>query len=139
MEVSCGSESWGPLKAQKKVITATPVVEVNPCTGGSRAPAALPVVVSPPRSLAGFVAAHHALAALLPKPVQAMLPTVDPDRPVPPRLCDYGALLHWLKLPRFSVQDTAHNWIDHFAPSLPGVKRLVVDRPTDPLEFGAEP
>lgn len=135
MEVNPG----GPLKAKKKLITATPVVEVKPCTGGSRAPAALPVVVSPPRSLAGFVAAHHALAALLPKPVQTMLPTVDPGRPVLAQRCDYETLLNWLKLPRFGVHDTAHNWIDYFAPSLLGVKHLVVDRLAELVEFGAEP
>jgi hypothetical protein len=68
-----------------------------------------------------------------------MLPTVDPGRPVLPQRCDYGTILNWLKLPRFGVHDTAHNWIDYFAPSLPGVKHLVVDRLAELVEFGAEP
>ncbi len=132
-------DSGEPLKAKKKVIAATPVVEVKPQASAHPLTDPATAVVSPPRSLAGFVAAHHALVALLPKPVQAMLPTVDPGRPVLPQRCDYETLLNWLKLPRFGFHDTAHNWIDYFAPSLPGVKHLVVDRLAELVEFGAEP
>jgi hypothetical protein len=132
-------DAGGPLKAKKKVITATPVVEVKPQAGRGAPAGGASTVVTPQRSLAGFVAAHHALAALLPKPVQSMLPRVDPNSPVVPKRCDYEALLSWLKLPRFGVHDTAHNWIDYFAPSLPGTKHLVVDRLAELVEFGAEP
>ena len=62
-----------------------------------------------------------------------------PQSPVLPKRCDYEALLGWLKLPRFGIHDTAHNWIDYFAPSLPGTKHLVVDRLAELVEFGAEP
>ncbi len=132
-------DTGGPLKAKKKVITATPVVEVKPQAGRGAPAVGASTVVTPQRSLAGFVAAHHALSAMLPKPVQSMLPRVDPNSPVLPKRCDYEALLRWLKLPRFGVHDTAHNWIDFFAPRLPATKHLVVDRLTELVEFGAEP
>ena len=131
--------SGAPLKAKKKIIQPTPVVEVKPQARREAPSARAAAVVSPPRSLAGFVAAHHALAALLPKAVQSMLPRVDPNSPVVPKRCDYEVLISWLKLPRFGVHDTAHNWVDYFASSLPTPKHLVVDRLAELVEFGAEP
>jgi hypothetical protein len=132
-------ESGVPLKAKKKVIQPTPVVEVKPQPASAASTGSTSIARGGHRGLAGFVAAHHALAALLPRPVQSMLPRVDPNSPVVPKRCDYEALLSWLKLPRFGVHATAHNWVDYFAPSLPGTKHLVVDRLTELVEFGAEP
>jgi hypothetical protein len=132
-------DSGAPLKAKKKIIQPTPVVEVKPRLAAAEPHGTTLLARGSERSLSGFVAAHHALAALLPKSVQSMLPRVDPSSPVLPKRCDYEAILGWLKLPRFGIHDTAHNWIDYFAPSLPGTKHLVVDRLAELVEFGAEP
>lgn len=131
--------SGEPLKAKRKVLPPVPVVEVKPQPSAGSAGARVLVVGDSGQKSAGFVAAHHALAALLPKPVQSMLPSVDPARAIVARRCDYEAILNWLKLPRFGVHNTAHNWVDYFATSLPGVKHLVVDRLAELVEFGAEP
>lgn len=88
---------------------------------------------------AGFVAAHHGLAALMPTPIRSMLPVVSPLLATPPARCDYSKFIEWLKLPRFAHSNTATNWVDFFARALPQSKKLVVDRLVELIEFGAEP
>jgi hypothetical protein len=129
------------LKAKRKVQqkTDTPGHEqgrVVEATG----PQAIRKVIDASQNRSGkVVAAHGELVALLPKALHGMLPVIVQRDDLNPAKCDYSEFIEWIKLPRFSSQDTAHNWIKYVAASLKHLKRRVINCLTDIIESGAEP
>lgn len=128
-------ESGWPQKAKKKA-WQPPMVEPKRTVikGRLPKPAATPAVAG-----VGFTIAHEALVSALPTGIRALLPVVDPTLQVVPNSCDYSRLLDWLRLPRFSSDETSTEWARYFAPRLRDSRGRVLDLLMTLVELGAEP